>query len=62
MKVIVDRVDLLKKVQQSKVKDDEVVKAVEKIRQAGVKMLGDEEWKEEENVIYNTPVGEYKGQ
>jgi len=25
-------------------------------------MLGDEEWREEENVIYNTPVGEYKGQ
>ena len=62
VKVIVDRIDLLEKVQQFKVKDNEVVKAVEKMKQAGVKMLGDEEWREEESVIYNTPVGEYRGQ
>jgi len=40
---IVDRVDLLEEVRKSKVKDDEVVKAVEKIKRAGVKMLRDEE-------------------
>jgi len=34
-------VDLLEKVKQSKVKNDKVVKAVEKMKQAGVKMLRD---------------------
>jgi len=37
----VDRVNLLEKVRKSKVKDDEVVKAVEEMKQAGVKMLRD---------------------
>jgi len=36
-------VNLLEKVRQSKVKDNEVVKAVEEIKQAGVKMLRDKE-------------------
>ena len=35
--------NLLEKVRQSKVKDNEVVKAVEEIKQAGVKMLRDKE-------------------
>jgi len=43
VEVIVERVDLLEKVRQSGVKDDEVVKAVEEMNQAGVKMLRDEE-------------------
>jgi len=41
MEVTVDRVDLLEKVRQFKVKDDEVVKAVEEMKQAGVKVLRD---------------------
>jgi len=36
-------VDLLEKVKQSKVKNDKVVKAVEKMKRAGVKMLRDKE-------------------
>jgi len=36
-------VDLLEKVKQSKVKDDKVIKVVEEIKQAGVKMLRDKE-------------------
>ena len=36
-------VDLLEKVKKSKVKDNEVVKAVKEIKQAGVKILRDEE-------------------
>jgi len=36
-------VDLLDNIRQSKVKDDEVVKAVEEMKQAEVKMLRDEE-------------------
>jgi len=43
VEIIVDGVDLLEKVKGSKVKDDEVVKAVEEMKRAGVKMLRDEE-------------------
>ena len=43
VEIIVDGVDLLEKVRKSKVKDNEVVKAVEEIKRAGVKMLRDEE-------------------
>jgi len=43
VEIIVDGVDLLEEVRKSKVKDDKVVKAVEEIKQAGVKMLRDEE-------------------
>ena len=52
VEVIVERVDLLEKVRQSRVKDDEVVKAVEEMKQAGVKMLRDEEWKEINSIMY----------
>jgi len=43
VEIIIDRVNLLEKVRKSKVKDDEVVKAVEEIKQAEVKMLRDKE-------------------
>ena len=43
VEIIVDGVDLLEEVKKSKVKDDEVVKVVEEMKQAGVKMLRDEE-------------------
>jgi len=43
VEIIVDGVDLLEEVRKSKVKDDKVVKAVEEMKQAGVKMLRDEE-------------------
>ena len=45
-------VNLLEKVKQSKIKDNEVVKAIKEIKWAGVKMLRDEEWKEVNSVIY----------
>jgi len=40
--VLIEGVDLLKKVRESKAKDDEVIKAVEEMKRAGVKMLRDE--------------------
>ena len=43
MEIIVDGVDLLEEVRKSKMKDNEVVKAVEEMKQVGVKMLRDEE-------------------
>ena len=41
--MIVEGVDLLEKIRQSRVRDDKVVKAVEEMKQAGVKVLRDEE-------------------
>jgi len=52
VEIIVDGVDLLKEVRKSKVKDNEVVKAVKEIKQAGVKMLRDKEWREVDDVMY----------
>ena len=43
VEIIVEGVDLLEKVRKLKVKDNEVVKAVEEMKQAGVKMLRDKE-------------------
>jgi len=43
VEIIVDRVDLLEEVRKSKVKDNEVIKVVEEIKRAGVKMLRDKE-------------------
>ena len=42
VKIIVKGIDLLEKVRQSKVKDDEVMKAVKEIKQVGVKMKSGE--------------------
>jgi len=52
VEVIVEGVDLLEKVRQSKVKDNKVVKAVEEMKQADVKMLRDEEWREVDGIMY----------
>jgi len=52
VEIIVDGVDLLEEVRKSKVKDDEVVKAVEEMKRAGVKMLRNEEWREVDGVMY----------
>ena len=43
IEIIVNGVDLLEKVRKSKVKDDKVVKTVEEMKRAGVKILRDEE-------------------
>jgi len=52
VEIIVDGVDLLEEVRKSKVKDDEVVKVVEEMKQAEIKMLRDEEWKEVDSIMY----------
>jgi len=49
--VLIEGVDLLKKVRESKAKDDEVIQAVEEMKRAGVKMLRNEEWREEEGLM-----------
>jgi len=45
-------VDLLEEVKKSKVKDNEVVKAVEEMKREGVKMLRDKEWREVNGIMY----------
>ena len=52
VEIIVKGVDLLEKVRQSKVKDNKVVKAVEEIKWAGVKILRDKEQKEVDSIMY----------
>ena len=52
VEVIIEKVDLLEKVKQLRVKDNKVIKAVEEMKQAGVKMLRDEEWREVNGIMY----------
>ena len=73
VEVIIEKVDLLEKVKQSRVKDDEVIKAVKEMKQAGVKMLIYKEEKvyvSKDNILrmeiirlyHNTLVERYRGQ
>jgi len=41
--VVIEGIDLLEKIRKSEAKDNKVVKAVEEMKQAGIKMLRDEE-------------------
>ena len=52
IEIIVEGVNLLEKVRQSKVKDNEVIKAIKEMKQMGVKMLRDEEWREVDGIMY----------
>ena len=49
--VIIEGVDLIEKIKTSEAKDDEVIKAVEEMKHAGVKVLRDKEWQEEDGVM-----------
>ena len=52
VEIIIEGVDLLEQVRQLKVKDNEVIKVVEEMKQTGVKMLRDKEWREVDGIIY----------
>jgi len=41
--VVIEGVDILNKIRKSEARDNEVIKAVEKMKRAGVKILRDEE-------------------
>ena len=56
VEIVVEGVDLLEKVRQLKVKDDKVIEAVEEMKQAGVKMLRDKEWREVDSIMYKEGV------
>jgi len=50
-KVVIDGVDVLDRIRRSEAKDDEVVKAMEEMKQAGVKVLRDKKWREHEGLM-----------
>jgi len=52
VEVVIEEVNLLEEVRKSKIKDDEVIKAVEEMKQARVKVLRDEEWREVDGIMY----------
>jgi len=49
--VIVEGIDILERIRKLETKDNKVVKAVEEIKKAGVKMLRDVEWREEDGLM-----------
>ena len=49
--VIVERVDILEKIRKLEARDNKVIKAVEEMKKAGVKMLRDKEWREENRLM-----------
>jgi len=44
VEIVIEGVDLLEKIRKSEAKDNEVIKVVEEIKQARVKILRDKEW------------------
>ena len=52
VEIIVDRIDLLEEIRKLKVKDNEVVKVVEEMKQAGVNILRDEEQRKVNGIMY----------
>jgi len=43
--------DIIEKIKKSEAKDDEVIKAVEEMKKAGVKVLRNEEWQIEDDLV-----------
>ena len=41
----------MEKIKRSEARDDKVIKAVEEMKKAGVKMLRDKEWREEDGIM-----------
>ena len=50
--MIIEGVDLLDKVRKYKARDDKVVKEVKEMKRAGVKMLRDKEWHQEDGLMF----------
>ena len=49
--IMIETMDLLEKIKKLNTKDNEIIKVVEEIKQAEVKMLRNEEWQEENRLI-----------
>jgi len=49
--VIVEGIDILERIRKLEAKDNKVVKAVEEVKKAGVKMLRNKEWREKDRLM-----------
>jgi len=49
--VVIEKVDILDKIRKSKAVDDKVVRIVEEMKKTKVKVLRDEEWREENGLM-----------
>ena len=49
--VVIEEVDLLEEIRKLDTKDNKVIKAIEEIKQTGVKILRDKEWREENGLM-----------
>jgi len=49
--VVIEEVDILDKIRKSKAVDNKIVKVVEKIKKTNVKVLRNEEWREEDRLM-----------
>jgi len=49
-KVIMKGVNILENIRKLEAKDNEVIKVVEEMKKAGMKMLRDEEWRDEDGI------------
>jgi len=47
----VEGIDILERIRKLEAKENKVVKAVEKMKKAEVKMLRDKEWREEDSLV-----------
>lgn len=46
-----DKEDVLKKIKKSKIRDNEVVKAIDEINRVGVKVLWNKEWRKKKQML-----------
>ena len=51
VKILVEKGNLRERIKKAQEEDERVVKAVEKLKKTGIKMLKDEEWKIEDGVV-----------
>ena len=49
--VVIEGVDVLDRIRKSETRDDKVIKAVEEMKWAGVKVLRDKEWRESDGLM-----------
>jgi len=65
--MVIEEEDLRKRIKKAQEGDEKVVKAVEELKKAGVKMLRDKEWEIENGVVLKErriyiPEGELRGE
>jgi len=65
--MIIEEENLKEKIKKAQERDEKVVKVVEELKRAGIKMLKNEEWKIEDRIVMKeekiyVPEGELKGE